>query len=192
MLRPGASLLADVSEPDFLATAPTIDTARLTLRGHRTGDLAECASMWADPVVVRHIGGVPIAAEKVWIKLLAYLGHWSALGFGYWVVCDRSSGRFVGEVGLADFRRDLEPSLGGAPEIGWALASWAHGRGLATEAVTAVVAWGDTHLAAPRTVCMIDPDHLASIRVAEKCGYLRLAETTYHGAPIRLFARSRP
>src|SRR5690606_17072161 len=108
---------------------------------------------------------------------------------GFWVVRERASGRFVGEAGLADFRRDLTPSFDGAPEAGWALASWAHGRGFATEAMRAVLAWSDAHLAAARTVCMIDEAHAASVRVAAKLGFRPWTDTTFQGAPIRLFER---
>jgi RimJ/RimL family protein N-acetyltransferase len=108
-------------------SAPPIDTARLTLRGHKAGDIDESAALWADPMVVRHIGGRPFSREESWTRLLRYAGHWALLGFGYWVVRERSSGRFVGEVGLADYRRDLVPAIEGTPEAGWVLAPWAHG-----------------------------------------------------------------
>lgn len=47
-----------------------------------------------------------------------YAGQWSLLGYGYWVVEDKRTGRFAGEVGFADFKRVIEPSLDGVPEIG--------------------------------------------------------------------------
>jgi RimJ/RimL family protein N-acetyltransferase len=171
------------------AEVPTIETARLRLRGHRVEDFGDCAAMWGDAAVVRHIGGRPFSTEETWAKILRYAGLWALLGFGYWAIEEKGSRRFVGEVGLADFKREIEPSFAGAPEIGWALASWAHGAGFATEAVGAAVAWGDGHSAGARTVCLIDPDNLASIRVAEKCGYRDYARTTYRGQPTILFRR---
>jgi RimJ/RimL family protein N-acetyltransferase len=168
---------------------PVLETDRLVLRGHALSDFDECAAMWADSIVTRHIGGRPFTGEEVWTKLLRYVGHWALLGFGYWVVHERATNRFVGEVGLADFRREIEPSFGGAPEMGWALASWAHGKGFATEAVRGVLSWSDERLSASRTVCIIDPGNVASVHVAEKCGYRRVTETTYKGAPIFLFER---
>ena len=145
--------------------------------------------MWSDPAVTRYIGGKPFAADEVWGKILRYAGLWSLLGFGYWAVEDRTSGRFVGEVGFADFKRDLAPSFSGAPEIGWALASWAHGAGMASEAVGAAIAWADAHLDATRTVCLINPDNAASIRVAGKSGYREFARTHYKDRPTILFER---
>jgi RimJ/RimL family protein N-acetyltransferase len=169
---------------------PSIDTDRLALRGHRLDDFADCAAMWADPEVVRHIGGRPFTAEEVWSRLLRYAGHWALLGFGYWTIRERESGRYLGEAGFADFRRDIDPPFGDAPEIGWALAPQVHGRGYATEAVRAITAWGDLHLGGQRTVCMIDPDNHGSIKVADKCGYRRFARTSYKGSPSLLFERS--
>ena len=90
---------------------------------------------------------------------------------------------------LKEFKRELEPPILGFPEIGWVLAPHAHGRGYATEAVQAAVAWGDQHFGATRTVCLIHPENLRSIRVAEKCGYKELHRTTYKGQPTTLFER---
>jgi RimJ/RimL family protein N-acetyltransferase len=168
---------------------PILETERLKLRGHRLDDFVDSAAMWADPKVTRHISGKPFTEEESWAKLLRYVGHWSLLGFGYWVAEDKATGNFVGEIGFADYKRDLEPSLKGVPEIGWVLASQAHGRGFATEAVRAAVAWGDAHFPSPRTACIIAPENLASIRVAVKCGYREFQLTTYKGQPTMMFVR---
>ena len=75
------------------------------------------------------------------------------------------------------------------PEIGWALAAPFRGRGYATEAVRAAVAWGDVRFARGRTVCLIDPENLASIRVAQKCGYDVFAHALYNQKPTLFLAR---
>jgi RimJ/RimL family protein N-acetyltransferase len=111
------------------------------------------------------------------------------LGFGYWVAEEKATGNFVGEIGFADYKRDLEPSLKGVPEIGWVLASPAHGRGYATEAVRAAVGWGDAHFESARTACIIVPENVASIRVAGKCGYREFQRTMYKGHPTMMFVR---
>jgi RimJ/RimL family protein N-acetyltransferase len=168
---------------------PAIETERLILRGHRLEDFAESAAMWADPEVTRYISGRPFSAEEVWARLLRYVGHWSLMGFGYWVIREKDSGRFVGEVGFVDYKREIQPALGGAPESGWVLASWAHGKGFATEAVRAALAWGALSFGSTRTVCLINPANLRSIRVAEKCGYTERHRTVYQGHPTVIFER---
>lgn len=170
--------------------APMLETPRLILRGHRRADFAACAAMWADPDVVRHIGGRPFTAEESWSRLLRYAGLWPLLGFGYWAAIDRANGDFIGELGFAEFRRDIDPPLD-APEIGWAFVSRVHGRGFASEAVGAIVEWADRHLAAARTACIIGPGNAASVRVAEKAGYRAARRATYKAAPTVVFARSR-
>jgi RimJ/RimL family protein N-acetyltransferase len=149
-------------------------------------DFPSSAAMWADPIVTRHFGK-SYSEEEVWTRFLRYIGHWSLLGFGYWVVEEKATGNFAGEVGFADYKRNIEPPLN-VPEIGWVLASQFHGKGYATEAVRAAIAWGDGYFKS-RTTCIIHPANLASIRVAEKCGYGEFQRTLYHGHPTIMLVR---
>jgi RimJ/RimL family protein N-acetyltransferase len=165
-----------------------IETERLRLRGHTLQDFANVARMWADPKVTRFIGGKPASREEAWGRILRYIGHWQALGFGYWLI-EEKSGRFAGEVGFADMKRDITPSIDGMPEIGWALARAAQGRGFAAEAVKAALAWGDRHFASATSVCMIDPENAPSLKLAGKVGYAEFARTTYKGATTILLRR---
>jgi RimJ/RimL family protein N-acetyltransferase len=170
-------------------TVPILETERLRLRAHCLEDFAACANLWADPVVTRYIGGVPLTAEESWARLLRYAGHWALLGFGYWVVEEKTTGEFIGEIGFADLKRDLDPPLGDLPEAGWVFSPTVHGRGYATEALRAILCWGDAHFAAAHTVCIIHPENAASIRVAGKCGYREALRTTYKGKPTVVFFR---
>jgi RimJ/RimL family protein N-acetyltransferase len=169
---------------------PVIETERLIMRGHRLDDFEASAALWADPEVTRFISGKPSTREESWSRLLRHVGHWALLGFGYWALEDKASGRFVGEVGFADFKRLIEPPLDGIPEIGWVIAPSLHGRGLATEAVRAASAWGLKHFGPVRTACLIHPENGASIRVARKCGYEEYIRTTYKDGPSIVFSRS--
>jgi RimJ/RimL family protein N-acetyltransferase len=171
------------------STVPVLDTGRLRLRAHRADDHAECTAIWSNPEVVRHIGGRPFTAEEVWKRLLQYVGLWSLLGYGYWAVEEKATGRYIGDIGFADFKRDLQPSLEGMLEFGWVLAPHAHGKGYASEAVAAAMAWAEQHRPTLRAVCIIDPANLPSIRVAQKAGFKRWQETSYHGSPTIVFAR---
>ncbi len=171
--------------------APTLLTQRLCLRPHALTDYEACLAMWSDPAVTRFIGGRPRTSEEVWAAVLRCVGHWAMLGYGAWVVEALDDGSFVGEVGFADFRRQLEPSLAGIPELGWALAPWAHRRGYATEAVLAALSWGDATFDDERVVCIIHPENHASIRVAEKAGFVQVATTHYKGEPTLLYERTR-
>ena len=112
------------------------------------------------------------------------------MGFGYWAIEEKVTGGYVGELGFADYKRDMEPSLHGSPELGWVLASRAHGRGYATEAASAVVAWAGANFGSNKLVCLIHPDNIQSLRVAAKCGFHESYRTTYKGHPTIVFARN--
>jgi RimJ/RimL family protein N-acetyltransferase len=168
---------------------PTLTTPRLILRAHTRDDFSDSHAMWSDPEVTRYIGGKPSTREEVWARLLRYAGHWAMLGYGYWVVCEKESGRFVGEVGFADYQRDIEPSLAGTPEIGWALSPALHGHGYATEAVRAALNWADETWPDAETACIVAPENEASLRVAHKVGYREYLRTTYKGQPTVMLRR---
>jgi len=168
---------------------PALETERLRLRGHSLDDFAACAAMWADPIVTRHTTGKPQTPEEVWARMLRYVGHWALLGFGFWAVEEKASGEFVGELGFADFKRGIEPSLKDMPEVGWILASRVHGKGYATEAMHAATAWGDLHFGPVRTACLIHPENVASIRLAQKFGYCEYARSVYKEHEVIMLAR---
>lgn len=175
-----------VSEPN----APRhVETDRLLLAPHRLEDFADSLRMWREPEVIRYTTGRIATEEDVWARLQRYAGGWALLGYGYWVVRERQTGRFLGEVGFSDFRRAIEPPLGDTPEIGWALVPGAWGQGFATEAVRAAVEWVERVLGPRRTVCLITEGNIASYRVAERCGYRRYAEASYKEQPVLLFER---
>lgn len=170
--------------------APVVETPRLVLRGYVIEDFPHVATAGVDSAVVRYInGGRPFTEEQSWARFLRNIALWPMLGYGYWAATEKSTGCYVGDVGFADFKRDIEPSIEGVPEIGWVLASWAHGKGYATEAARAAIAWLESTRGPERTVCIINDENRASVRVAEKLGYSEFARTVYKSAPIVIFER---
>jgi RimJ/RimL family protein N-acetyltransferase len=168
---------------------PTIETARLRLRGHYPTDLAPSVAMWQEPAFYQYLGGQPLPEEEVWTKMLRHLGIWALCGYGFWAVEEKATGQYLGVVGFGDWQRSITPSLKGFPEVGWVLAPHSHGQGYATEAMQAVFAWADAHLDQPRTVCLIHPDNLPSLRLAAKFGYQEFSRTLYKGQPGVLLER---
>ena len=175
----------DTTEP---ADPHSLETGRLTLRPHTLDDFGDSAALWGDPAVTRFIGGRPFTPEEVWARLLRHAGHWTLLGYGSWVVRERASGVFVGEVGLMDAHRELTPPLD-APEMGWVLSPAAHGQGYATEAVNAALTWAESHFGHTRVVCIVSPENVASMGVAHKCGFQEAGRATYHGETVLRLAR---
>ncbi|TJX38082.1 MAG: GNAT family N-acetyltransferase, partial [Mesorhizobium sp.] len=107
----------------------------------------------------------------------------------FWAIEEKATGHFIGEAGFHDLKRDMQPSIEGVPEAGWALAPAVHGAGLASEVVGRVLAWGEETFGRARTVCIIDSENTASLNVATKCGYREVVRTVYHEAPTILLER---
>jgi RimJ/RimL family protein N-acetyltransferase len=173
----------------FAATAPVLETGRLRLRPFRASDLDDQWATLADPEVVRFLGGVPQSREETWRKILASPGLWALLGYGYWVAERLEDGAYLGQIGFADFKRDMTPCIENIPEMGWIMSRSAQGQGYATEAVLAALAWADEALGGGEIVAVIRHKGAASIRIAEKAGFSRREEAVYKGEPILLFRR---
>lgn len=145
--------------------------------------------MWADPAVVRFIGGKPSTSQQTWSRLLTYMGHWQAMNYGYWAIEEKSTGAFIGEAGFADFKRDIAPGMQDVPELGFALVPSAHGKGYGTEVVAAVLAWGDAHLPSKRTVCMVNEDNAASLHIVQNAGYRVFDRAVFNESSVLFLER---
>lgn len=168
---------------------PVIETERLRLRGHREEDFAHCAAMWSAEAATRFTVGRTLTEEEIWMRMLRHIGHWTLKGYGYWVVEEKTTGMFLGEAGIAEFHRDITPSFVGVPEAGWVFTPAAHGRGYGFEAATAFLEWGESRLGSPRSVCIIDPANVPSLRLAAKLGYREEAQTHFRGKPVLMLGR---
>ena len=175
-----------------MVVIPRLETPRLSLRPYRLEDFDAYAAMWADPAVVRHVGGSPFSREAAWTRFLRKVGLWHYLGFGFFALEDKATGAFAGEAGFHDLRRAIVPSIEGTMEAGWALVGAMQGRGLAEEAAGAALAWADRHGTGSRMTCIIDPENAASLRVAGKLGFTERARTLYNDRPVVVLDRPRP
>ena len=172
--------------------APRIETERLILRGFRADDLGSLAAIWRNEDVVRYIGGQPLTREDTWRRSLAACGQWPFTGFGYWIAELKSDGSVVGQLGFADFKREIEPRTEDEPELGYVFSPAVHGQGIAFEACSAVLAWGDSELDAASYPAIISPENEASIRLAERLGFIRQPDVIYRGERTALFRRRKP
>ena len=170
--------------------AEILKTERLVLTPVEVNDLSSLIALWADEEFTRHITGRPLTSEEVWFRLLRDLGQWSVAGYGAWTVRLADNGSYLGSVSILDHRRLIDPPLTD-PELGWGLSPAFQGQGFASEAVQAVLDWADVRLPAARTVCMIAPENLASVRLAERVGYRPYATTTYKDSTVQLFERPK-
>jgi RimJ/RimL family protein N-acetyltransferase len=92
--------------------------------------------------------------------------HWREHGFGLLLVEWKNTGETIGRVG-PQYHRAWPHD----PEVGWALDPLWWGRGIATEAGRAAVAWAFGDLGYARVVSITTESNLASRNVMRKLGF---------------------
>ncbi|MEL6451618.1 MAG: GNAT family N-acetyltransferase [Pseudomonadota bacterium] len=142
--------------------APTLDTARLTLRAPQLSDFDALAAFYASPRA-SFVGG-PLSRELSWRTLALEAGHWVLQGFGRWTLVEKSTGSPVGIVGL--WHPDGFPER----ELGWDLFAEATGKGYATEAATAARHYAYTTLGWTTLISLVANGNDTSARVAQRLG----------------------
>lgn len=147
-------------------TGTIVETERLIVRATAPRDVEMLAELWSDPDVTVFLGG-PRKAEDVTRFLREDLARPARPAFDMWPTFEKASGRLVGDCGL------IKKEVAGREEIEliYVLASWAWGRGLATEVGGALRDHAVARLGCRRLVALIHPDHGASARVARKLGF---------------------
>ncbi|MEZ4380574.1 MAG: GNAT family N-acetyltransferase [Nannocystaceae bacterium] len=157
------------SAPD---PGPILETARLRLRPWSDDDLAPFAAMSADPAVMEHM---PARLDRAASDGLAakIRGHMRERGFGLWAVevLRPAPAPFVGFVGLSvpPFAAAFTPCV----EIAWRLAHAHWGRGYATEAGRAALAFGFDALGLAEIVSFTSLRNHRSSAVMERLGMVR-------------------
>lgn len=145
-----------------MTQAPTLSTARLTLRMPRLDDFEPRASFYASDRSVHEGGPLPRAAAwRIWAS---EVGQWPLMGYGPFTVEDRATGAYVGEVGI--YHAAEYP----APELGWFVAPEAEGKGYAAEAARAVMGWAHDTLGWTRITNIIEPANTRSIALGLRLG----------------------
>ncbi|MGG1572569.1 GNAT family N-acetyltransferase [Fictibacillus sp. NRS-1165] len=148
---------------------PVIETERLILREVTTEDAKDLFIYLSDQEVVKHMGLEPYqtiegtGAEIKWYQSIYEEGTGIR-----WGITLKDSGRVIGSCGFLNrhpkhFRT----------EIGFELSKDYWGKGIAGEALEAVVEYGFQHFQLERIEALIEPENLASQRLVEKQGFIR-------------------
>lgn len=144
------------------AIAPTLHTARLTLRMPRLADFEAWATYFASDRSI-HEGG-PLNRKAAWKHWAADVALWTLKGYGPFGVDDRATGTYLGEVGI--YHGEGYP----APELGWFVTPQAEGKGVALEAAGAVLGWVKANFDWHHITNIIEPDNARSIALGLRLG----------------------
>jgi ribosomal-protein-alanine N-acetyltransferase len=151
------------------ATFPVLETERFVLRAPTLDDADDMFRIMSDVRVTRYFGALPMVArveaeQRVERIHTAFQEHNGIR----WAIADRASGQLVGTAG---FWRLIKPHF--RAEIGYELAPEWWGKGVMTEALSAMLAFGFTRMGLHSVEAHIHPDNGASRRVLEKLGFVQ-------------------
>ena len=108
-------------------------------------------------------------------------------GIGQWALLLKPDKKFAGYCGL--LRQEIDGTR--EIEVGYALARYAQGQGIATEAARACMNYGFTTLGEDRIISLIRPENIPSRRVAERNGLIVEKETDFQGLPHLVYVARR-
>lgn len=158
----------------------SIETDRLILRMFTKDDLADYYKLCSDVETMRFLGGI-YDKEKTFRHVAFILGHWALRGYGLYAVELKETGEFLGRVGF--IHPDGYPDL----ELAWTIYRPFWGKGYALEAAKACLKEAKTLLPQNYVIHLIDPENIASVRLAEKVGATFSYETEIHGVHAHVY-----
>ena len=139
-----------------------LETEHLLFRPLTLSDLDDLAVLYADPKVMRFLGG-PRSREEVQHILNRYIEEYQLYGHSFFATILKSDQRFIGQCGLLRQEVEEQPEV----ELAYVLARpyWQHG--LAVEGIQALKDYGLQQLGFPRVISLIHPaivPHSTSLR----------------------------
>jgi len=159
------------------------ETDRLILRRLSLDDVPALTDILSDPEVMKHsVNGVyDEAATRKFVEwcLSCYESH----GVGPWALIDKKATELIGFCSAGpEMVADVEEI-----NLGYRLARRYWNKGLASEAVIAVLNYVFGEKLFSSVVVIIEPAHLASLKVAEKAGFSSFEMLEFHGRLVRLY-----
>ena len=148
---------------------PIIETERLMLRQVTPADAADMFDYLSDQDVVKPMGLDPFeTAKDVWDEIKWYTSIYEEGSGIRWGITLKNSSKVIGSCG---FLNRIPKHY--RAEVGYEISKDYWGKGIASEALEAVVKYGYHHLQLERIEALIEPANVASQKLVEKQGFLK-------------------
>ncbi|MBP1993766.1 GNAT family N-acetyltransferase [Paenibacillus eucommiae] len=148
-----------------------IETSRLLLRHYTHEDLHSLYTIFSDPETMTYYPA-PFSMQQTQNWIQRNIDRYEHDGFGLWAACLKDSKEFIGDCGL------IKQQVNGSTEIeiGYHISKKHWSKGYASEAARACKEYGFGQLGLKKLISIIVPKNMASIRVAEKIGFIKEQE----------------
>jgi ribosomal-protein-alanine N-acetyltransferase len=162
-------------KPDF-----TLMSRRIGFRMLEEDDLQNLVKLDMDPEVRAFFPGGISSPELLREKIEKSRASFLANGFGEFSMTELQTSRFIGRAGFAELES-------GEIEVGYLLLKEYWGRGLASEALCALLDWAKKSLRVPRILAYAPVEHAASLGVMKKAGMRYLKTEIARGVNCKFF-----
>lgn len=158
-------------------------TDRLLIRKLSLNDAPALTKILSDPEVMKYsIRGVcDEAATRRFIDWC--LECYASLDIGPWAIVEKDTGELVGFCGVSPEEANGVEEM----SLGYRLAKQHWGKGLASEAAKAVLNVAFSQKKLSSVVVIVEPENVASLKVANKAGFSAFDTLEFHGRPVRLY-----
>jgi RimJ/RimL family protein N-acetyltransferase len=147
--------------------ATILETPRLILRHQVLLDLDDLWALYCNPNITKYIPDAPRSREEAQEELEWHMhGHPHNPSLGLWATIHKETGKFIGRCGLLPWTIDGQDEV----EVAYTIAEAYQAQGLGSEAAQAILNYGFEKLSLTRLICLIDPENIASQKVAKKIG----------------------
>ncbi|MFM5916174.1 MAG: GNAT family N-acetyltransferase [Novosphingobium sp.] len=168
-----------------------LTTERLELWRPQASDLDGLNAINTDPRTLTYLGAWSPSRADTFARLTRNAGSWALWGYGTFMVRQRGQSRIIANIGVFRSYRGFAHGLDDVPEAGWIVHPDFWGKGIASEAMQAVMPWFDEVHGRQRVACMIETGHAASERVAAMLGFVEYARHQQPGErPLVLYERT--
>lgn len=164
-----------------------IETERLILRDLCNEDAQGIYELDSDPEVHNFLGKKPIKSLDEAVEIIEFINlQYQENGIGRWAVIDKESRSFIGWSG---FKFITKPINGRKNyyDLGYRFIRKFWGKGFASESAKACLNYGFNKMNQKEFFAMADKNNLASNKILEKIGMIKIEEFDYDAVPHNFY-----
>lgn len=163
-----------------------ITTERLIIREFTIDDNSTLASVLSDKEVMKYSFRGVCNPKEIALYIENCIVNYNKYGFGQWAVIEKQTNQLVGACGLNNGFDSNDDIV----HINYRFSVNTWGKGFASEAVKAIMAYSRTELNIELLYALIEPENNESIRLALNQGFQYQKETVYRGRPLKHYIKS--
>ncbi|RAI97598.1 RimJ/RimL family protein N-acetyltransferase [Chitinophaga skermanii] len=164
-----------------------ITTERLVLRKMNHQDVDDLFEMDADPAVHLYLWNKPVKSKEEVVAVVNMINQqYIDNGIGRWAVIDKATHECIGWAGLKLIKEPVNGHVN-YYDLGYRFKQKHWGKGYASEAARAVIAYGFEELGLDLMYAITDIGNANSQKVLEKMGFTFKTVFDYDGDPTNWF-----